>query len=405
MIAQQSGVIAFMSLPALFAAACLAFLMLWRFERVRNYLLYYATATALFAIGLSLQIFHFGGATATIVMASGTLYVLCAICVTEGVLRRIGRNLNRWILVLVGSAAIGARAWFTYGEPDLVGRIYAVSFGVSAIMLAGAYSMRSQVSGKPTDRLVFWSFALFAAHLPLRALIGIWAEPATADWTYGQSYFWSITQLSVSVLGCLVLFSLAAATLSDILDQVRSERDLDALTGLPNRRGFMAQAEALLQNPSTPKALLICDIDHFKKVNDTHGHLVGDQVLAGVSDAIREILRAEDVAGRVGGEEFLILLENVTRDQAMRVAERLRAALAARSYGDLARGLRITSSIGVASYWDGESIERMFARADTALYEAKKSGRNRVSIADMQHEVVAMRDSASAIAPHLTDPV
>jgi diguanylate cyclase (GGDEF)-like protein len=158
----------------------------------------------------------------------------------------------------------------------------------------------------------------------------------------------------------------------------------DEHTRLPNRRAFFTHAEESLaraRRGGEPLSLLALDIDHFKRINDTHGHEVGDRVLQRVAHGARSALRAADVVGRTGGEEFLALLPRTGPADAAEVAERLRRAVERLAVADLAAGLAVTVSVGVASLASGESIEDLVRRADAALYRAKQSGRNRVEVA------------------------
>ena len=136
----------------------------------------------------------------------------------------------------------------------------------------------------------------------------------------------------------------------------------------------------------SPLALALVDIDHFKAVNDTYGHLVGDKALRAVTDALRSQLRAYDLAGRFGGEEFVVLLPHAREADAINVAERLRAHIAAMSIpvgDDIVSGpfVRLTISVGVAAL-EGASRELtdMLAAADAALYYAKETGRNKTHV-------------------------
>ena len=145
----------------------------------------------------------------------------------------------------------------------------------------------------------------------------------------------------------------------------------DALTGAFNRKGL---ADWRLHQH--PLGLVLIDIDHFKNVNDTRGHPVGDRVLAGLAQLVRSHVRAQDLLGRWGGEEFLLVCRDTTLPQAVTIAEKLREYIAAHDFGD---GLRVTASFGVAAMDDGERpLEQVFAAADAALYQAKRAGRNRV---------------------------
>lgn len=157
----------------------------------------------------------------------------------------------------------------------------------------------------------------------------------------------------------------------------------DPLTGAMNRAGFRGRAEpwlARLAGGRRPAAALMLDIDRFKSINDTHGHAAGDRVLIAIARTIRECLRGTDVLGRMGGEEFAVLLPDVHRGEAEAVAERIRAAFAAAAV-DIGDGgtLTATVSIGVAVAAQApDGLEDLLVSADHALYRAKHSGRNRV---------------------------
>lgn len=174
------------------------------------------------------------------------------------------------------------------------------------------------------------------------------------------------------------------AALRKELDAARREASTDPLTGLLNRRAFttvLANAIARAQSDGGPLALLILDIDHFKSINDTYGHLVGDKVLRFVARLLAQAVKGQDTLCRFGGEEFAILLPDTTLSGALRVGETIRERLEGSHLrlADSGQPLgAITASIGVASYHPGESLDAFIQRADQALYEAKRQGRNRV---------------------------
>jgi|GEM_PF-643353 len=152
----------------------------------------------------------------------------------------------------------------------------------------------------------------------------------------------------------------------------------DALTGLANRRHFMARLQALFETLQ-PFSLLLLDVDHFKNVNDQFGHPIGDQVLRVVSALLRKQVRPDDVVGRVGGEEFGILLHADHEDSTRAIAERIRKVIAEHDWRSLAAGLTVTVSVGVAHRHAAASDEHLISLADQRLYHSKQSGRNRVS--------------------------
>lgn len=165
------------------------------------------------------------------------------------------------------------------------------------------------------------------------------------------------------------------AELREARDALRKQAQTDFLTGLPNRRHFLHLAEKALDRArerGEPVSFIMLDLDYFKDINDTYGHQTGDVVLRAVARRLAETLREGDEIGRLGGEEFGVLLPGLDGKDAEEVAERLRKAVAALSPG----GHTVTASLGVAS--GGMGLNALLARADGCLYAAKGAGRNRV---------------------------
>lgn len=173
--------------------------------------------------------------------------------------------------------------------------------------------------------------------------------------------------------------------LKDSREELRALALTDPLTGVRNRRALYNSAQheiARAARSGEPVTLLMIDVDHFKKVNDRHGHPVGDQALRQVAAAITRTLRASDIVTRFGGEEFAVLLIEAPAEMALATAERLRAAIAAEEIRAPDGPVRVTVSIGVAAA-KGAAIdfEALIRNADDALYRAKHAGRNQVTVA------------------------
>jgi diguanylate cyclase len=172
--------------------------------------------------------------------------------------------------------------------------------------------------------------------------------------------------------------------LQGVLETVRSESLTDPLTSLANRKYFddaLAKTLAAAQSKREPLSLMLMDIDHFKKFNDSYGHLTGDQVLRLVAIAVKQNVKGQDISARYGGEEFAVILPDTTLRSAITVADQIRRAvmnkeLMKRSTGEHLG--RVTMSIGVAALGQGDSAQALIERADVCLYAAKRAGRNRV---------------------------
>ena len=171
------------------------------------------------------------------------------------------------------------------------------------------------------------------------------------------------------------------------LDDLRREATTDGLTGIANRRYFDVTLQTMCgdaMNSGDDLSLLLIDIDHFKKVNDTWGHATGDAVIQFVAATLAQAIRGQDCVARYGGEEFAVILPTTSIDAAMRVGDNIRTALSRRPF--VASAVEetihvVTVSVGVACYDPGEPLAQLVQRADTALYEAKKTGRDRVAAA------------------------
>lgn len=187
-----------------------------------------------------------------------------------------------------------------------------------------------------------------------------------------QRSFW----ISTLIVGCVIQL-LALFRYRQRIEALRVQATTDSLTGLLNRGQFLRlaqRAEARASLNGQPSTLLLLDLDHFKQVNDTRGHAVGDAVLSGFADRCAAQLRTHDLIGRIGGEEFAVLLPGTDQNDGTVIAERLRQTVAASPIA----GVPVTVSIGVAAA--RASLDDTMHGADMALYEAKRSGRDRVVV-------------------------
>lgn len=193
-----------------------------------------------------------------------------------------------------------------------------------------------------------------------------------------------VMNLVISAVVTLLVLLLTLFAVNRFRRRLENTAAVDAMTGLLNRQAFefiFGQASSEVQRRQQPLAAILIDIDLFKRINDTHGHLAGDSVIRSVADTIRSAVRGGDVVSRWGGEEFLVLLKDCPLAPALAIAETVRQTVAEQRLDLAGTPVAVSVSIGVAQYVPQESLPELFSRADAALYRAKAGGRNRVEAA------------------------
>ena len=198
--------------------------------------------------------------------------------------------------------------------------------------------------------------------------------------TFGVIHFEQI----IFVMGAAIFMVVMVRERSELRHKIAAR--VDTLTGLATRRAFLDRSEKLLADclsRDVPLALIICDLDHFKSINDTHGHAAGDLVLQMFAHVARGCLRLDDVIGRLGGEEFAILMPNSSREAAYALAERIQLGFAVGQVPVEGVMVNTTVSAGIATADHSSTVGRLLAKADAALYRAKALGRNRVEVAEI----------------------
>lgn len=348
----------------------------WLVERRRVHLLLMAAACALVAIGATVQVLYWPRDTGLNAMISGLFYTVGVLAAAEGIVRRSGRSLGLWSHMVAVTAIMGLLWYFFYIDRSLIARVYIQNLGYGMILLAAALRISKLRRSHVIDRILFWTLLAFALHFFPRTIFTIGFSAPVGAAAFANSLFWQALQLSLAVLGTALAMAVLAGTVSDLVEDIRRDRDLDHLTGVLNRRGFEASVKLSLSEPGARMAsLIICDLDDFKSVNDTYGHVVGDQVLQHIASILQQSTRKQDIVGRVGGEEFAILLPDTTPAKAFEYAEHLRSAILNRDFSELLDARRVSASFGVSSEKDSR-FERLYQNADNHLYEAKRAGRN-----------------------------
>jgi diguanylate cyclase (GGDEF)-like protein len=203
----------------------------------------------------------------------------------------------------------------------------------------------------------------------------------TLVWLYFSLILGRCLLLSVNANEMRARLANSGRKLAASLAQVEQLASHDELTGTLNRRALMAALErerSRAERGGAAFSIAMIDLDHFKRVNDAYGHGAGDEVLRALAATVHDTMRATDVFGRYGGEEFLMLLFGATPALALKAMERIRATVAAKNWSSITPELSVTLSAGIASHCKGETTEQLLHRADLALYQAKDAGRNTV---------------------------
>lgn len=297
-----------------------------------------------------------------------------------------GRGQPRVGLGLLGLGLLGALVWLLEQWGAEV-RTRFTLFSIVAGMLSvysGWLMGRCPLQEFPYRHLFGWASLLHGVFLMLRPLALFTGHDATLSYeqTLERGQF-LILESMVAML--LMSFGVLMLVNEHLSTELRRLAERDPLTELFNRRSFLSlldKANSLAMRQGQPLSVMIIDLDHFKSINDTLGHAVGDQALRHFVQVAQGCLRKEDVMGRLGGEEFGIFLPGADLHAAQEVAERLRGAVAQSALEVPPQTLRLTASIGVAPCAHHDPAEAALHRADQAMYQAKLHGRNRVELAD-----------------------
>lgn len=379
--------------PTIGAIFTIFLLPLWLSNRSRSYVLYFIGTFALYTLAAASQLRFVAGDTGPIAPLTPFFYLACVILLAEGCLKRVGRRLNYPLTAIVAAAVFIGVCYYFYIDRNVAARIYVVSTGCGTILVNAAYRLRPSRSDSLITKTIFWIFVIMSMQILLRPLvIGNPWSPTVDTGALRTSSFWLTFNFSLIISAVFIGLSLLAAIVLDMTADLKQQNVVDALTGVYNRRGFDEEASLALGRASAqPVSLVLCDIDHFKNINDTHGHPRGDGVIKELASLLTAHAGKNAVVGRIGGEEFAILLTRSTVGEARAFAESVRALFEASGQAAFHGSQMTTASFGIAAHRPGENLQPLMDRADELLYDAKKAGRNRICAED---GVIAFRASA-----------
>jgi diguanylate cyclase (GGDEF)-like protein len=375
------------------AFLCATMIFVWRVQRTYPGFGLWTLANLVAAIGFFFLILH-GILPDFMTMILGNyLAVATNLLCLEGNRKFLGLSSNRWFDAGVIALYAPLMAYFTFFDNNVASRIVVSSLCLAVISASSWYIFNRAVQKDInfTYKFARITYFAFAVMMLLRAILTLTYSQIT-DF-YAPDTIQSVVYLMFIVFAVLWRFQYLILNNERLQQELQSAQvelenlaKIDFLTGVNNKRNFFEIGNNEIQRAERfPYALtvLMFDIDHFKQVNDTHGHAAGDLVLTEIAEICKRNLRAVDVLGRLGGEEFAIILPDTNASSAEIVAEHLRSLIEESEIEFLTEKIKVTASFGIAAFNGAdEQIEIILERADAALYEAKRAGRNRVVIAD-----------------------
>ncbi|MEM7702036.1 MAG: GGDEF domain-containing protein [Pseudomonadota bacterium] len=370
--------------PMIVAIFAAIFLALWKRDPDDKSVLAFSLGHFLMASGF--LVFHL---TPNPDAAAWALFMHLIYCsatgfVCWGAAARVGQKFAVPWIVVIGLLS-GALMFAGSFGPDMNARLMAANTGYGLM-----FALSAQVIGRAEkrtilDKTIFWLMVITAIQFFVRPQIAIiLGGPMSAE-AYRASDYYAVLMLFMGVDSLVLALAFVAAVVSDQWRTASEEAEIDPLSGLKMRRSFESAAMDMLED-NIDRDLSICmivvDIDHFKRVNDIWGHQAGDQAIATFGRLIDDTVRATDLCGRIGGEEFCVLVYNCEHQAAEGLANRIRRRFVDQEIEGLGPDIRLTASFGVTEWRQGEGFGKLFARADAALYKAKALGRDCVVNAD-----------------------
>lgn len=367
-------------IPAIAMIFAAVFAGLWWQDRSQKHIAAFAYCYAALGLGVMINIFIFQSVTPLGIVAYHLLSMSGLIALLWGTAHRVGLKipLPAYIATVVFTAGI-LWAAIAAGERDAM--MMAQNINSSLLMALTAQNLWHAGSRRFADRALVWILALFSTFGFIRPLLTVFSDTLFGPGEEGAALLLGIHVLTLAVFLTLQAVALIAMVVSDKTETELETVSIDPLSGLPTRVKFENDAMVLLQRArerGEPVSLIMADIDHFKRINDTHGHAAGDKVIAAFGQLIAGALRPNDLCGRIGGEEFCVLAYRCDGDNARSLANRLRAATAGLTVPWSTQELRISASFGVTEWDTHEPYAEAFSRADAALYAAKRAGRDGV---------------------------
>jgi diguanylate cyclase (GGDEF)-like protein len=368
--------------PAISAIFAGGFFLLWRHQRERPYIRVLAISYLAGVVGFLMQCVSLPIGDYTAKLISNAFFLVTGYTLAAGVVGRFGRRPPHLALSLVCAVGLSVLAWFLLVEPDLTWRIFSINFALAAICFIIVAELRVAPRKIFVDQVLMVAFLIDGLSFVVRPpwIIAVAGAPGTEGDIF-MSPYWISTSVTHAFFSVLIAICLITGIALDVIGKLQSDASSDPLSGLLNRRGFEERGREVLERAAAggmPATLVLADLDRFKDINDNWGHACGDRVIAAFAGLLRDAAGKEGIAGRIGGEEFAVILPGNGLASARLFAEGVRTSLAVVSVPGMPGGTPVTASFGVVERIAGESLSTLLIRADVALYDAKHGGRDRV---------------------------
>lgn len=366
-------------------AGCLSaiFAGFWYYNRQDRAALLFAIAYACSAVGFGVSNYLLAKESLANAILNNAIYGAGILCLFLGTAVAFNRKAPTRTLAAIAVLGVIVAAAISLSGLGLNYRVVTLNMIHGVMTAFGAFHLRAIWKEHWSGSAAIVAFSLITLNFLLIAPLTAIDTELTAS-TFFNSAYW----LSMNVITGLSVIASAGALISICvcknMQRIHDDANQDFLTGLQTRRAFETTAQFFCSRRSgkTAASLILLDIDHFKAINDTYGHTVGDTVISAFGDTIRTGTRRADISGRVGGEEFCLILPGTDIQGARCLAARLKQRFRELDLPDIPDHHAVTASFGIAEFGAGSAFQEIYAEADAMLYAAKQRGRDRIVCAE-----------------------
>lgn len=360
---------------------CASLFVLWRHHRHLTYIGIFGLSYAIRSLCFGIFYFAFALENPVLRLLANVFLMLAMLLLSIGLSNRRGQQPRYGVLLTIATIALSALYYNQFVEPSLLARVIYLNFGLAAVSLLMLLDVAKLSDRTPVEQVLLGLIIVSCVGFLLRPLFLL--ASGIPDERFEGAY-WLVVSISDALICAMTAVGIFAVIASDVMDSIKSDAQIDALSGLFNRRGFEPRALDTLARQTTgaPAAMILTDLDHFKSINDRFGHSGGDRIIQSFSKVLKEKALRDAIVARLGGEEFAVLLPPGKAGTAHLFAEEARSAFKEVASGIVSGEAGPTASFGIAIAREDEDLHALMVRADRALYQAKSDGRDCVRLVE-----------------------